>query len=394
MSARPIRFVVHRYGSEVVGGSESLIRRIAHALAQRGWDAEVFTTTAGADEATWTPGYPAGTSQDGPVRVRRFGLSGRRHPRAFHQMSRAFFRTPARLRPEALWIRAQGPVAPGLVGALATAEPRPTVFTPYLYHPIVCGLPTARGTRVLIPAAHDERPLRLRAVGRAVAATDGLWFGSAEERDLLVRVHPVAASKPHVVGTVAIEAPEQPGAEAFKKRHGLGSYLLFGGRAAAGKGLDQLVEDFAALRRDRDDIDLVLIGDARDQPARAGVRNLGRVSDEERWAAIAGATAVVVPSVMESLSLLALEGWAMGRPALLNSASAVLAGQAERSGGGLVYRDAAEFATAAARLTDDAAEATRLGERGREFVRAGYRWDAVVERLEQLITAAGGEVTS
>ena len=55
----------------------------------------------------------------------------------------------------------------------------------------------------------------------------------------------------------------------------------------------------------------------------------------ERWEAIAGAAAVVVPGSLESLSLLALEAWAHGPPCLLNAASPVLAGHAARSGGGI-----------------------------------------------------------
>jgi glycosyltransferase involved in cell wall biosynthesis len=384
---RSIRVVVHRYGREILGGSESLVRRLVLAMHHRGWEVEVLTTTAG-DEATWRPAYPTGRAQDEGVCVRRFEVPRARRPAAFHQLSRAFFRLPSWARPEALWIRAQGPVAPDLVHALASEADRPTLFTPYLYHPTLCGLPAAPHPRILMPAAHDEPALRLRAVGRAIAASDALWLHTDEERDLLVAVHPQADTLPYAVGTVAVDAPDRVDPGAFRAHHDLGAYLLYGGRMTPGKGLDELLSFFRELHRRRPEIQLVLTGEVstgtRGMP---GVRQLGRLDDADRWAAIRGSTAVVVPSAMESLSLLALEAWSMGRPAMLNAASPVLAGQARRSGGGLVYADAGEFAAAAELLLDNPAKGEALGESGRAFVRRDYQWDAVIGRLEGLLEA-------
>ena len=75
---------------------------------------------------------------------------------------------------------------------------------------------------------------------------------------------------------------------------------------------------------------LVLSGEAGDIEGGPGVRAVGRLDERERWEAIAGATAVVVPGSIESLSLLALEAWALGRPCLLNGTSPVLAGHVAR----------------------------------------------------------------
>ena len=66
-----LSFVVQRYGSEVAGGAEALCRSTARALAERGDEVEVLTTTA-RDYLTWEPHYPQGTERDGAVVVRRF----------------------------------------------------------------------------------------------------------------------------------------------------------------------------------------------------------------------------------------------------------------------------------------------------------------------------------
>ncbi|MGO8687569.1 MAG: glycosyltransferase family 4 protein [Candidatus Dormibacteria bacterium] len=384
---RRLRLVVPRFGPGVNGGSELLVRRLAVTLQSRRWEIEVWTTTAG-DEATWTPAFPPGDDLDGAIRVRRFPVMGRRAPRAFHQMSRGLFRLPPQLRPETAWLVAQGPFAPALVRALATAADRPTLFTPYLYHPTIWGLPAAPHPRLLIPAAHDEPALRLRAVGRALAASDALWYGTDEERTLLEAVHPVAARRPHAVGTVAIDPPTSLEPAGFRRRHQLGRYLLYAGRATPGKGVEMLLDGFGLLRRERPDVSLVLIGDPNG-PAEVpeGVVSLGWVDDAEHWDAVAGAEAVVVTSRLESLSLITLEAWAAGRPCLLNGDSPVLAGQAERSGGALLFHDPGELADRAGALLADPAEAARRGDAGRRHVALHYRWNAVVRRLEALIAA-------
>jgi len=389
--SRRLRLVVPRYGLGVSGGSELLVRRLAHALQRRRWDVEVWTTTAG-DEATWSPAFPPGDDLDGGVRVRRFAAVSRRHPQLFHQLSRAVFLLPAALRPETAWLVAQGPFAPALVHALATGSDRPTLFTPYLYHPTIWGLPAAPHPRLLIPAAHAEPALGLRAVGRAVAAADALWYGTEEERTLLEAVQPVAARRPHAVGTVAIDPPVGVDRDAFRRDRGLGRYLLYAGRATRGKGLDLLLNGYALLRRRHPEVSLALIGDPERLVAPPeGVLSLGWLDDEEHWSALAGAEAVVVPSGLESLSLVTLEAWAAGRPCLLNGDSPVLAGQAGRSGGALLFRDPRGLCDGAGSLLADPERAARLGEAGRRFVALHYRWNSVVRRLEGLIASVAGE---
>lgn len=388
MSTRCLRIVVPRYGANVSGGSEALVRRLALALHQRHWSIEVFTTTA-IDEATWSEGFAPGVSVDEGVRVHRYPVRSGRHPAAFHQLSRAVFRLPPRLRPERFWLRAQGPYAPSLVRALSETAGHPTLFTPYLYHPTVSGLPAAPHPRVLLPAAHDEPALRLRRVGRMITSSDALWFNTEEERELLLRCHPQSTRVPHAIGTVGVDAPNDIDVEGFRRRRQLDDYLLYGGRVTRGKGVTDLLTGFAELRTRRPRARLVLMGDASTgQAVPPGVLRIGRVPDAERWAAVAGARAVVVPSSMESLSLITLEAWATGRPCIVNGASAVLGGQAARSAAALVYQTSGEFADAAEQLLTSPSAADAMGERGRRFVAQRYRWDDVVERLERLLRAA------
>jgi glycosyltransferase involved in cell wall biosynthesis len=383
---RELRIVVPRFGEGILGGVEGLTRRLAMALSARAWRVEVWTTNA-TSEATWESDGGEPDSDPEGVAVRRFRVALTRRPRAFHQGSRIFFRLPARARPESAWIHFQGPYVPTLVDALAVSPAMPTLFAPYLYYPTLRGLPRAPHPRLLLPAAHDEKPLRLRAVGRAIAAADGLWYSTPEERELLQAVHPVAGDRPSAVGTVGIE-PMHGDAARFRSRTGIkGPMLVFGGRTTAGKGFDLLLDAYRRLRAKLRDVTLVVTG-ARVGIVEPGVLATGRL-DSGTWAdCLSAATAVVVPGGLESLSLLALEAWASGRPCLVNGLSPVLAGQAQRSGGALLFDSAKSLAGAAITLIEDPGLADRLGSEGFRYVEANHRWDEIIAGLTGLIAAA------
>ena len=72
-------------------------------------------------------------------------------------------------------------------------------------------------------------------------------------------------------------------------------------------------------------------------PRHPAVRALGFRPEAEKHDAIAGATALVMPSPHESFSFVILEAWSQGTPVLATARSPVLRGHVERSGAGLLY---------------------------------------------------------
>ena len=123
-------------------------------------------------------------------------------------------------------------------------------------------------------------------------------------------------------------------------------------------------------------------------PPVPGLRHLGYLSEDEKHAALAAASVVVCPSAYESLSIALLEGFAVGTPGLVNAASAVLKEHCLRSNAGLFYGDGDEFGEALSRLIDDPGLRRALGEAGRRYVEADYRWEVVLDRYRALIEAA------
>ena len=72
-------------------------------------------------------------------------------------------------------------------------------------------------------------------------------------------------------------------------------------------------------------------------PEHPRIRHLGFLDDIDKFDAMAAADLLVMPSYFESLSMVALEAWALGRPVLANGKCDVLKGQCIRSNAGLYY---------------------------------------------------------
>jgi glycosyltransferase involved in cell wall biosynthesis len=70
---------------------------------------------------------------------------------------------------------------------------------------------------------------------------------------------------------------------------------------------------------------------------------LGFVDEQTKWDALAACDLLVMPSPYESLSIVLLEAWAVGKPVLVNGRCEVLVGQCRRAQGGLWYTSKYEF---------------------------------------------------
>src|SRR5262249_36621396 len=100
-------------------------------------------------------------------------------------------------------------------------------------------------------------------------------------------------------------------------------------------------------------VQLVMAGPASMPiPEHPLIRPLGFRDDDVRDALLSAAKALVMPSPFESLSMVLLEAWNRGLPALVNARCKVLRGQVERANGGLYYGTAVEFTAALDYLLD------------------------------------------
>lgn len=392
MSVPPARvaLVVQRYGREVTGGSESLCRALAERLAKASHAVTVFTSCA-TDYVTWRNALPEGREELGGVEVLRFLVEGERDLDAFNRFAEPLYRRPTTREEEVEFLRRQGPYVPRLVEALRgrRAEFDAIFFFTYLYYPTVAGLQAAGERAILVPTAHDEPPLRFSLYRETFDRPAAFAFLTGPE-EALVRSRFDLRGRPAVVAGIGIEAGAAPDVEGFRIRHRQHRpYALYAGRIDAGKGCDEMLAFYDHYRQTCPGAaDLLLIGNlALPTPRVPGVRYLGYLAEDEKRAAMAGAKALVCPSPYESLSIVLLEGLALGTPGLVNARSAVLEDHARRSNAGLFYANASEFAEALDLLVRSLTLRSAMSENGRAYVAEHYLWPAVTARYESLIEA-------
>lgn len=377
-----VAYVIHRYDVSIGGGAEQACRMLAERVAARpGWEVEVFTTCA--LDHDWTDVLEPGTTVVNGVTVHRFRSAAGRDP-SFHDYSTALFSRPEPPTPEEQerWVDLQGPVTPDLLAAVEASTADVVVFIPYLYAPTVRGLPRVASRAVLQPASHDELPIHLDPYRRLFLAAPAFVFFSDAERRLTERLFPIAGRPQAVVG-LGVE-PGEGSAAAFREAYGLGDrpYLFCLGRIDAGKGTVALAAFFAEYkRRHPGPLALVYAGTVVERPEpHPDIIVAGPVDDAGKWGGIRGSLALVSPSAFESFSIVVLEAWECGRPALVNGACAVTSEHVARAGGGLWYHGYGSFELAVDRLVADPAFADALGAAGREHAAAHYGWDRLVDR--------------
>jgi glycosyltransferase involved in cell wall biosynthesis len=378
-----LAFVVQRYGPAIDGGAEYECRRVAEAVAPH-HEVEVMTTCA-RDYLTWKNVYAPGVETINGVRVRRFPVDRPRRVRAFGRYADWLYATPHTFFDEAEWVRRQGPICPTLIEWIrAHADDHDGfIFYTYLYLPTTLGLPLVAHKAVLVPTAHDERPIYLDLFRSLFRIPRGLIFQVEEERAFVEqRFHTVHL--PSAVIGAGIDPVTDADAARFRRQHGLdGPYFLYIGRVDVEKGCGTLVDAFLQWReRAPEPATLVLMGTvALKLPRHPAVRALGFRPDQEKHDAIAGATALVMPSPHESFSFVTLEAWSQGTPVLATTRSPVLRGHVERSGAGLLYEPApGDFGEEAASLLGDETLRKTLGERGRAYVETRYRWPGITRQ--------------
>jgi glycosyltransferase involved in cell wall biosynthesis len=214
-------------------------------------------------------------------------------------------------------------------------------------------------------------------------------FNAPEERRL-VEARFGTDDRPRFIVSLAVDPPPSSDPVRFRRAFSVeGRYLLCLGRIEPGKGSDVLIERFREARGRFPDLSLVLMGRPHMEiPDAPGLVVTGFVDEQTKHDALAGAAAVVLPSAFESLSIVALEAWAHGRPTLANAEAEVLVGQASRSNGGLWYRTPREFHATLGILLDQRPLAETLGLQGRRWVEGSGGWDRVCSQWVEAFAAA------
>lgn len=383
-----IAIVVPRCHETLVGGAEALAWQYATLLAGD-YSVEVLTTTA-SDYVRWANDLPERNERRDGVTIRRFRVA-RERGGYFHDLHRRLLAQFAannhadaavRVRwPEALqeeFIRAQGPVCPGLIEHLAQQgdDYAALIFLTYLYPTTYDGVRALAHRRwAIVPTLHDEPPAYFGAFAQMARNTPRLLWNTLAERRLGKKLWDIDAGN-IVAMTVATDQ--------VAPAHERDPYLLYCGRIDSHKGCAMLIEAFEAYKAARPStLRLVLTGaDKLGLRESSNVRYLGFVDEARKFALMAGALAFVHPSPYESLSIVALEAMAQGTPIVVNGECEILADHVTLSDSGFVFRGAGELHAAIDQvLALDAGTRAEQAARARAYVIGNYSHDEVRARL-------------
>ncbi|MGD2144948.1 MAG: glycosyltransferase [Anaerolineae bacterium] len=380
-------FVVQRYGLEVSGGAELHCRKVVEHLPSE-FDIEVLTTCA-QDYVTWENVYPPGLDTVNGIPVRRFPTICTRE-KEFGARSARLFGRPHTLQDEMDWLCAQGPVAPGLLKFIAEHHLAydAFVFFTYIYYPTALGLRLVADRALLVPTAHDEPPIYLDIYKALFHAPRAFIYNTKEERAFLEDLFDIAHIPGEVVG-IGVEVPDRVDLAAFRRKYDIQRpYVVYVGRISESKQCNQLLDYFVRYKASRPGpLGLVLVGRTEiPVPKRPDVKALGFVLEEDKFSALFGAELLLLPSRLESLSIVLLESLAMGTPVLCNGTSAVLRGHCLRSNAALYYLDYPEFEATLELLLSNPRLRQALGKKGRAYVQRRYAWDRVVHKYHRLLS--------
>jgi len=372
--------VVQRYGADVNGGAEQHARYIAEHLA-RHHDVEVWTTCA-RDYVTWANERPAGVEDVNGVTVRRFPVKRPRDPVDFGRRSTVVFDTVHSVADELGWLRSEGPASSALVGHIARAADRDfIIFFSYRYYHAWHGARAVPGRALLVPTAERDPAIGVSLFQLLFREVRALMYNSFEERAMIQAVSGNTAVPGVVVG-VGSDVPAHVEPARFRRQFGIDTpFIVYVGRVDENKGCTELFAHFQQyVRSSATRLSLVVIGNAvMPVPAHPRIRHLGFLDDRDKFDAMAAAEALVMPSYYESLSMVALEAWALGRPVLANGRCDVLRGQCVRSNAGLYYESAGEFVEVLRALELSRSLRHALGRNGHDYFVRHYAWP-VIER--------------
>ena len=376
-----VAVVVQRYGAEINGGAELHARYIAEHLSRHA-TVQVLTTCA-RDYITWKNEYAPGRDTVNGVAVHRFPVTHPRDPRVFGRHSSTVFEHTHSIADELAWLESEGPTSPALVRHVArtAASIDWFLFFSYRYYHAYHGARAVPSKAILVPTAERDAAAGVDIFSPVFRGVRALMYNSLEERALITGI----AGNQDVPGTVVgvgSEIPDHPQAGRFRRKHNLRRpFAIYIGRIDENKGCKELFAHFQqyASAHPRG-LDLVLVGNAViPVPDHPRIRHLGFVSDQDKFDALAAADLLIMPSFYESLSMVALEAWALGKPVLVNAKCDVLKGQVLRSNGGLYYDTAEEFSEALYMLEGAGPVNTLLGRNGRDYFKRNYAWP-VIER--------------
>ena len=294
---------------------------------------------------------------------------------------------------ELAWLEAEGPTSPALIEHITAHEADYDffIFFSFRYHHSYHGCRAVASKAILVPTAERDSALGLGIYPPVFRGVRAFMYNSFEERALIQGVSN-NQSVPGVVVGIGSEIPERSNGGRFRQKFDMRDrFAIYVGRIDENKGCVELFDFFEHYSASLvDGMHLVLIGTPHIPiPKHPRIHHLGFLEDQDKYDAMAAAELLIMPSYLESLSMVALEAWAMGKPVLANAKCDVLQGQCIRSNAGLFYENYDEFAETMRAIDTTPSLQAALGRNGRAFFERHYAWPVIEKKYVDMLQPAG-----
>jgi len=327
--------------------------------------------------------YDEGAEVIDRVTIHRFLVDKPRDEEQFNSYSQKILDddyNPTPLEAEK-WMQLQGPLSSGLEHYIRnhSREYDSFFFFTYLYATSYYMLPLVAKKSILVPFAHEEKPLYLPIWDEWFSKAANIIFSSAEERELIGRRFPNIATDADTIG-IGVDTPDDISPIRIRQKYNIyAPYILYVGRIDESKGCGHLFQYFMRLKEEeRISLKLLLIGKQVMQiPKHRDIIHLGFVDNQSKFDAICACEFLVNPSPFESLSMVLLEAWSLERPTLVNAQADVMVGQSRRSGGGESYYDYHSFRTQSLHLLQRGYRYSGMS----QFVKERYSWSTIKKKF-------------
>ena len=183
---------------------------------------------------------------------------------------------------------------------------------------------------------------------------------------------------------------------AFRRKCGIRDdekIILYLGRIHKIKGINLLVEAFADLVKELDDVRLVIVGgdsgflpklkrQIEDLKISDRILFTGALYERDKLEAYVDADVYVLPSVYEIFGITVLEACACGTPVIVTDRCGIT--DIVEKVGYVVEYDKDQLRDAIFKILSDEGLRRRFGEEGKRLVNAEFGWDKVVRKVEEI----------
>jgi glycosyltransferase involved in cell wall biosynthesis len=401
---KPLAIVTPWFGGDLKGGAEQQAWQLATRLVGRGHPVEVLTTSCRSFQDDWAANHlKTGVCQEQGVKLRRFRVE-RRNRGAFAQVNNLMLSLPASaLKPgvnpvalkDANTFCSENINSPQLLNYLKNQQNQyqAFLFLPYLYGPILNGLPLVASRAFLQPCLHNESYAYLPQVANIFHAAQGLLFISEGEAELARQLYGPGVISKSIVAGAGVEAGQhydetisQIGELSVKQE----VFVLYLGRRDRTKNTDLLVRAYAAFKQKHPDSRLRLVlaglGNTSYNGLVPGLIDLGLVAESEKEALLANCLALLQPSQNESYSRVMMEAWFYGRPVAVHRDCLATAMAVESAQGGWLAQTEDEWAQVFGEIDQSGKDKlAKYGINGQAYAKENADWDKVIERYETVL---------